>query len=192
MSYQYAIGAAFTATGTVAYTSGNGNVTGTGTAFLSEFATGDVVYINGHYRVVFSVTDNTHMSIAPNWDDSASGQAVIGYDMQNVETDLELAAPKGVFLPYSQPLDLGSGGVRGAGWATAEWRWGFLTQAQRDDLRDVVAGASAPVAIYTTTNENADEYAFFVGQALWPAAENKDAGRRISFTLRFRALVEVP
>lgn len=192
MAYEYQIGAAFAATGTVAYTSGNGNVTGTGTAFTTEFATGDVLYVNGHYRVVFSVTDDTHMSIAPNWDDAASGQAVVGYAMQHVETDLGLAAPKGVFLPYSQPLDLGSGGVRGAGWAQAEWRWGFLTQAQRDDLRDVVAGASAPVVIYTTTNEDADDYAYFAAQAIWPAAEDRDAGRRKNFTLRFRALVEVP
>lgn len=191
-AYSYALGAAFAATGTAAYSSGNGNVIGTGTAFTTEFETGDVIYVNGHYAVVFSVTNDTAMSVAPNWSDSATGQAVIGYDMKHVETDLGLPAPKGVFIPYSQPLDLGGGGLRGGGWPAAEWRWGFLTLTQRNALRALVTGASAAVVVRTTINDSADAYVYFTAQALWPQSEERDAGRRRNFTLRFRALVEIP
>lgn len=189
MTYSYSLGVAFTVTGTLAYGSGNGNVVGTDTAFTTEFETGDMLYVNGLWRVVFAVTDNTHMSVSPNWATTASGQTAVGYDMKHLETDLSLPAPKGVFLPYSQALDLGDGSLRGAGWASAEWRWGFLTLAQRNSLRALVTGASRQVVIYTTTNESSDAYAFYLAQALWPQAEERDAGRRRNFTLRFRALV---
>lgn len=192
MGYAYAIGLRFDGAGTVAHGSGDGVLNGTGTAFLTEFKTGDLVIVNGVYRVVFSVTSDTLLGVAPDWDTVESGQAVSGYSMQNLETALSVAAPKSSYQPYSTQLDLGDGSVRGAGWPEAEWRWGYLTQAQRDALRDYVSGAGAAVAIYTETNEDSDAFAFFLAQAIWPPQETKDATRRIPFVLRFRALVEVP
>lgn len=190
-AYSYMLGAALSATGTAAISASSANVVGTGTDFGGELRVGDVLYLNGEYRVVETITDDTHLAVTEEWTTTASGLAMAGYKMYHVEDDMHLPAPKGMFVPYSQPLDLGDGGVRGAGWPTAEWRWGFLTLAQRQELRGFAPGASELVAVKTTINEN-DAYAYFVGQAIWPQAEAKDAGRRPGFVLRFRALVEIP
>jgi hypothetical protein len=111
--------------------------------------------------------------------------------LTQLDTGLGIPAPKGIFVPYSQPLDLGDGGLRGGGWATAEWRWGFLSQAHRDILRAYIPGASAQIIIRTSVNDNQDAFYDFVAQAIWPPAEEKQAGRRLGFTLRFRAMQQM-
>jgi len=63
-------------TGTVAVTAGSATVTGTGTAFTTEFATNDRIQINSiNYRVL-SVTSNTVLTLDYNVAASVSGQAV--------------------------------------------------------------------------------------------------------------------
>jgi hypothetical protein len=103
-----------------------------------------------------------------------------------------IPAPKVRYRPYSKLLNLGNGLTRGAGWAVAEWRWGFLSQAQRDKLRTFCTGASAQIYIKTKTNDNSDAYKTFSCVVDWPIeSEERDTGRRIDFILSFKKLVEV-
>lgn len=108
--------------------------------------------------------------------------------MVNVETlaSNTMPAPKARYRTYSRPLELGDGTRRGAGWATAEWRWGFLTAAQRDALRAYCSGASATA--YIRTRNEAQAYAYLTGVMVWPEEEQRDAGRCLDFAIQFRAL----
>ncbi len=97
--------------------------------------------------------------------------------------------PKSSFRPNSQRQQLGDGTVRGGGWATAEWRWGFVTQAQRDQLRTFCTGASSEVYIKTRKND-ADAYQVYTAVMIWPEVEEKIAGRRLDFVIQFQNLQE--
>lgn len=191
----YAIGLPFTATGTVATTSGTGNVVGTGTLFLSEVAQNDIAIIAGLPYTVLSVADNTHMGVSRVVPSTLSGQVLGVYNLHTTIMQHGVPAPKGIFTNYSQPLDLGDGSLRGGGWPTAEWQWKYLTRAQRDILRELTspsaAASSSQVYMKTLQNESTDLFAVYLGQCMWPQAEPKDATRRVPFTLRFRALVRV-
>jgi hypothetical protein len=103
---------------------------------------------------------------------------------------LGIPDPKGIYRPYTEAVNLGDGTVRGAGYPTAEWQWGFLTQTQREALRDYCAGASASVYIETTTTENSDEYKDFLAVMIWPEEEERtSAMRRLEFSVQFRQMV---
>ena len=97
--------------------------------------------------------------------------------------------PKSRYQPYSQMLPLSSGSVRGGGWAAATWSWGFLTRAQRDQLRTFCPAASSDVWIRTRTMDSDDAYQVYRGIMVWPVEqEEKDAGRRINFEITFQRL----
>lgn len=182
--------------GTVAVSTGFGDVVGTGTAFLTDYAVGDTVVVNGEEHTVNNIGGNLLMATLKGWAQTASGAAYSGYKLSPTLDALGVAWPKGLFLPYSQPLDLADASVRGAGWATAEWDWGYITRAQRELLRAFwPAYPAVPVSLYTrvrtSINDNNDEFITFLGQALWPQAEAKDATRRRPFIVKFRALVDL-
>jgi hypothetical protein len=65
--------AARTLTGTLAI-DGTGNVVGTGTLFLTETGLGDALTIGGQKKYIKTITDNTHLVVADNYDATASGQ----------------------------------------------------------------------------------------------------------------------
>ncbi len=112
--------------------------------------------------------------------------------LTNVESlTVPVPPPKSIYKPYSQMIGLGDGTVRGAGWPTAEWRWGYLTQAQRDQLRTFCTGASSNVYIRTRIMDTADSYAYFQAVMVWPIeSEERDASRRIDFAITFQKLVQ--
>ena len=112
--------------------------------------------------------------------------------MTNVEElATPLPPPRSTFKPYSQAVNLGNGRVRGNGWPVAEWRFGFLKQAQRDQLRAFCPGASACVYIKTRTNDSADSYQVYTATMVWPQSEERDAdGRRLDFVVEFINLQE--
>ena len=99
-------------------------------------------------------------------------------------------APKSTFVPYSQYIQLGDGTVRGSGWATAEWRWGYMSQAQRNQLRTYCTGASASVYINTRKNDTSDAYQVYTATMIWPQEEEKELGKRIDLVIRFVNMVE--
>ena len=63
-------------TGTVAVTSGSATITGTTTAFTSDFAVGDDILINGEQFLVLSIASNTSMTADGNFESSASSQVI--------------------------------------------------------------------------------------------------------------------
>lgn len=195
-SYNYSIGVAVTATGTGAIAGGTG-VAGTGTAFSTEFAAGDYITVAGETRIIASVTNNTALVVTVAFSGTASGQAITRVRLTNVESltvasGEAMKAPKGDFEPYSQPLNLGNGGVRGGGWPVASWKWGVMTRPQRNALRAYCTGASAAVYIKTTIKDSSDAYAIYSAAMIWPLPEERDATRRVGFEVKFRALVAWP
>ena len=65
-----------TKTGTVAVTSGSATITGSGTAFTTEYAVGDDILINGEQFLVLSIATDTSMTADGNFASSASSQAI--------------------------------------------------------------------------------------------------------------------
>lgn len=189
----YEIGEVFTGTGTATSSAASKNVVGTGSSFTTEFEAGDLITIASETRVVASVSDNTHLAVSSNFTTGSGGAvAYTGVDLTNVE-DLTngVPAPKSAFVDYSQYLPLGDGTVRGSGWATGEWRWGYLEQAERGDLRAYCTGASNSVYIRTRENDTSDQYGYYSCTVIWPQEEEKDHFYRPDFVLRFQKLVEV-
>lgn len=99
--------------------------------------------------------------------------------------------PKSSFVPYTTGYDLGDGSVRGSGWVAATWTWNVISQAERDQLRIFCTGASANVFIKTRCNDSNDAYKTYQAVMIWPQEEARDARRRTSFVIQFRALIEV-
>ena len=93
--------------------------------------------------------------------------------------------PKSNFQDSSRYVTLGDGSVRGLGWLAAEWRWTFLTRAQRDELKTFCAGASADVFIRTRTNDTIDTYGEYSAKMIWPQNEEKSYSKRMDFVIRF-------
>ncbi len=100
--------------------------------------------------------------------------------------------PKTEFRFYSKQLDLGSGLKRGAGWPITTWTYGFLTQAQRDQLRTFCTGASAEVYITTRARDTESESLFKTYKAVmtWPEIEEYRNSRRLDIIFSFTHLEE--
>ncbi len=62
--------------GTVATTSGNGAVVGTGTSFTTDLNRGQLIYINNKLYTVVTITDATNMTVTPNADVTASSLVI--------------------------------------------------------------------------------------------------------------------
>jgi hypothetical protein len=97
--------------------------------------------------------------------------------------------PLATFTPYSKPLNLGDGSVRGGGWIAATWDWqDVISAAERHQLRTFCTGASSSVFIATLVNDN-DVYLAYSAVMIWPQEEERDFLRRVKFQIKFRALV---
>lgn len=190
-SYSYEIGTLFTGTGLAATTAASKDVAGSaGSSFDTEFATGYLITVAGETRVVDVVTDADELSVTEAFTVGSDGaKAFTGVNLVNLEslTTAVLPPPKSAFAEHSQVLTLGDGTVRGLGWATGEWRWGFLSRAQRDKLRTFCTGASATVYIRTRKNDTADAYDYYSTVMVWPTGqEDKQAGKRLDFVAQFQ------
>lgn len=101
--------------------------------------------------------------------------------------------PQTSFQFYSKQLDLGSGLKRGAGWPITTWTYGYLTQAQRDQLRTFCTGASAEVYITTRTRDKDETDSLFKtykAVMIWPENEEYRASRRLDIVITFTRLEE--
>lgn len=192
--YNYSIGTAFTPTGTVAIASGSAVVTGTGTSFLSQFAVGNLIQVSGLWRVITIMTDNTHMTCSANFTTTASGQTAVGVNLTNVESlSPAVSPPKGNYSPFSTYDDLGNGRLGGYGRPTIEWRWGFLTLAERDKMRTFCASPAASSNVYLRSKENEGDAYFYASAVMrWvQGPEERDTGRRLDFVLKFNNVVRL-
>ena len=188
--YSYEIGEEFDGTGTAQSTAASVDVVGTASSFDTEFVAGYLITIAGETRIVDTVTDATHLSVTENFTVGSGGGAVVytGVNMVNVE-DLStpIPAPKSTFIEYSRVINLGDGSIRGMGWSTAAWRFGFLTTGQRDQLRTFCSLASNDVYIRSRKNDTDSAYQYYECQLVWPIGqEDKDHGFRLDFVAEFR------
>lgn len=107
----------------------------------------------------------------------------------NIESlSTPVPAPHSSWIEGQQFRRLADGTLRVYGYPVAVWRWDFLKRAQRDMLRTYCTGASAVVCIATRKNDSADAYVTYRAVMEWPQEEEKDAGRRMDFELRFTCL----
>ncbi len=192
--YSYEIGEEFSATGQATSSAASKAVVGNGSSFESEFAAGYLIIISGETRVVDAVTDDTHLSVTENFTTGSGGDvSFTGANLVNLESlSTAVNPPRSSFKEYSQRVGLGDGKIRGLGWATANWRWGFLSQAERNKLRTFCTGASNRVYIRTRKNDSSDAYNYYEAVMVW-GEEERDHSIRLDFELVFRdlSLVEV-
>jgi hypothetical protein len=118
----------------------------------------------------------------------------IGDSLENLTPleDLDIPDPRGFHIQHAELVRLGSGGVRGMGFPTFIWDYGFVSQETREAFRAICPDASAEVYITTRTNENTDAFVTYTAVMVWPQDEEVIATRRIDFRLEFRHCVEVP
>ena len=104
------------------------------------------------------------------------------------ELSTPVPAPARTFKPYSVRKPLGDGTVRGLGFAQATWRWGYLTQDQRDQLRTFCSGASA--GVYIKTRKNDGTYQVYSAVMVWPDEEEFKNGKVLDFSIQFIQMQE--
>lgn len=181
-------------TGTVTISGGGVSVAlvGTGTSFTTELAVGSIIVCSSQTWSVASITDNTHLTLNLPATSAVTGGSFTYKNLTNVEalntTDARLYPPKSTYRPYVDGVNLANGRVRGFGRPIASWKWGYIPLHFRTALRAFCATKSEDVYIRTRTNE-ADAYEVYSAVMIWPDDEEKDAGRRINFTLEFRNLI---
>ena len=105
-------------------------------------------------------------------------------------SDLGIPAPNHNFVPYSTERVLGNGATRGLGWPEDEWYWGFLKADWRATLKDYVPGRGAHIFVRTLKDDGLT-WKDFECEAEWMRQEDRQNGRRISFTLKLKAMVEL-
>jgi hypothetical protein len=98
-------------------------------------------------------------------------------------------APKPIFRNSQVRRTSSSGLVTDVGYKYGEWIWGFITLAQRDQLRTYCPLASARVFFTTKTIDNSDAWKTYSGIVTWPEDEPRSCDIRFPFVLTFTRLV---
>lgn len=199
--YNYMIGlttGASNGTGTLSVSGGGVDVTvvGAGTSFTTQLTVGAIIFCAGQVWSVASIQDNDDLTINVPASAAVTTQAFTYINLTNVEdlnvTDTRHFNPKSTYRPYVDSINLANGRSRGFGRPVASWRWGFIPLHFRTALRVFCPNPNKSYDVYIRTRTNeADAYSVFSAVVLWPDDENKDAGRRLNFTLEFRNLVAI-
>jgi hypothetical protein len=180
------------------HNSGTGTVSATttalsgagGSAFLTELYAGAVIKAAGQTLAIESVTTDSAAVLQTAPATPISGATFEIYPMLNLSNpNLKIPHPKSNFKQWQSKIDLGNGLARGVGRPSCSWVWGFITAAQYDQLRAYITGASGRIYIRTRTTETADSYKVYLAAALWPDEVNRDATRRVGFTIEMRDMV---
>jgi len=94
--------------------------------------------------------------------------------------------PNPPFKYYAETEVMASSKVVGRGLPIIVWQWGFLTRAQRDQLRTFCNNVpSATVYIDTISNDNADAFKQYKCTMVWPETDERATGRRLNFSVQF-------
>jgi len=102
-------------------------------------------------------------------------------------SDLGIPAPHHNFVPSSSERVLGNGATRAVGWPEDEWYWGFLSGSQRATLRIYVPERGAHIFIRDLLDDGLTWQDFEV-EAEWMKQEDRATGRRLGFSLKFKAM----
>ena len=98
-------------------------------------------------------------------------------------------APIAEHANWGETIELESGGVLAGGSTPHTWKFGLLSQAQRDQLKSFCSGASATV--YIRTKLNTGVYASYQTIMYWPQTEKRDSGWYLDTLIKFDFLVAV-
>ena len=176
--------------GTGTLTANTTALTGAGSAFNTELKIGDVITAAGQVLAIAAVkdADEATLQTAPNPPLSGAAFTITPlYTLRNLTVSVTF--PRSSFKQWQSKIMLGNGLARGVGRPSCSWQWGFVTAAQYDQLRAYVAGASTRVYIRTRTTETNDSYKVYTASGIWPDEVNRDATRRVGFTIEFKDLV---
>lgn len=93
-----------TLTGTVARTSGQATLTGTGTNFLGELHVGDSIVVGADTRTVATITSDTALTVSANWSQTGSGATCVNAATRFAQS-FYLENVRGTRLKYKIQLD---------------------------------------------------------------------------------------
>jgi hypothetical protein len=113
------------------------------------------------------------------------GTSLVGMTALRSLTRL-VPAPKSTFHPWSKPVQLGDGTIRGLGWKATTWYWKIIRPEEIEQLRTFCPGASAEVYIATRQNVG-DTFKPYKAVLVWPE-EDRDFLRRVDLEIKFQRL----
>jgi hypothetical protein len=177
-------------TGVVTVVNGSAALVGSGTAFTTELAVGSIITVGANVMAIRSITDNDDAVLQTALVTGFAVQSYTYNNLINVESlTPRVYAPRSPYKPWINKIDLVNGLARAMGRPSCSWMWGYITQGQYGALRAVLSSASARTYIRTRTTENTDRYDVFEAAYLWPDEQDRQATRRVGFTLDFRDLI---
>jgi hypothetical protein len=187
--YRIYDGTSTTRTGTVTL-NGTTSVVGSGTAFGSEFSVGDVIEVNNEARRIASISNDTSLTVGSAFTQSATGQVYTGYHIVAVTSlAMDMLEPNSTPQTYSAARALLDGTVRGLGWSTTEWKWGFITAAQHAAFKALCPGKS--VLTFIDTRDDNDEFLTYRAVMVLPDKSEIYAHHWLNFTLGFRKMEQL-
>lgn len=101
---------------------------------------------------------------------------------------LDLPSPLMDFLEASQEDVMGDATIEANGWTETEWHYDYLTAAQYTALAAYKTAKTTQV--YIRTRKNANTYANFLANMVWPERERWSNDCVMDFNIRFVFLVE--
>lgn len=182
---------------TVDTVQGSVHITSHTLGILGVLVAGDPLQINGVWYSIAVVTGGFTADLTQPALDTLTGVSINTILTITALASLGVTPPKGGFGFYSKAIPIGNGLVRGAGWQTAEWRWGLLTQAQRTSLRTYISGASSDTyLIVTRPYDSQDKFQWYSGAGVWPLSDEDriiaaPKLQRQNFTIKFQRLVQI-
>lgn len=164
-------------------------MTGSGSAFLSEIAPGDVIHASGYDLAVATVANDTTATVAHAPASNFSGQSfTIAKLSSGVVAALtnDSSAPLGDFHHWMATIPLGDSLERAVGRPHASWLWKNVGVLQRAALNVFCPGKSARVYICTLNDPSVGTFAVYDAVMLWP---DNDNAYNQDFVIEFRDLV---
>lgn len=156
-------------TGTVSGTSGTQNVTGSGSAFNTQFASGDAIILidsggNHDSYIVDSVTNDTALTVTTNLAETYSGVSYYGQrdasEMVKVlGTELD---PSSTYKPGGARVITGKGTALWRGYPVSVWSWGWMTITEWTAFKTYVLGGEYSAECYVETRDDDDSYSRYL------------------------------
>jgi len=177
-------------TGVLTVVDGTAALLGNGTAFTTQLVAGAIITVGANVMAIRSITDDDDAVLQSVLVTGFAAQAFMYNNLVNVSAlSPAVKAPRSIYKQWQAKVDLGNGIARAVGRPSCQWIWGFISQGQYGALRTILASASARTYIRTRTTENTDRYDTMEAVYLWPDELDRQATRRVGFSISWRDLV---
>lgn len=184
--------------GTVSGSSGTTSVSGTGSAFTTQFASGDTIVLidssgNHDAYIVDTVSDATTLTVTTNLSEDYTDVSYYGQrDAANLVTlGGESLDPGTEYRPGRSGVILGDGTLLWRGYPLSVWRWGWMTITEWTALKTYLAGGEYSAECYVEVRDDEDSYTRYQAIVRFPnpADLRRGDGRYMDVSLEF-VLVE--